>query len=242
MKIIIDNKGNKFKKRQINDGICYINMPENFFLFYISFFVFHTFFKTDSEFYPSENLKNNTRAFSFLKKRISFESEEKIYEIFLNRADMILKNLKRGKALNICIVSEHKDGRIFKLSEKFGNTVGVIYLMTDDENFYEAVSDYFLENYGITVCMRKMNEQTAPDLYIVLNALTPLVLTSLGRTICLCSVSDIKNAEILDDIAPCGVGDFSKIGIKKCQFMPENCTNFNLIWRNCAKTIDKTKK
>ena len=104
MKIIIDNKGNKIKKRQINDEVCYINMPENFFLFYISFFVFRTFFKTALEFYPADNLKNNALAFSFLKKRISFESEEKIYEIFLNRADMILKSLKNGKALNICII------------------------------------------------------------------------------------------------------------------------------------------
>ena len=219
MKIIIDNKGNKIKKRQINDEVCYINMPENFFLFYISFFVFHTFFKTDSEFYPADNLKNNAHAYTFLKKRISFESEEKIYEIFLNRADMILKSLKIGKSLNICIVSEHKDGRIFKLSEKLGSVAGLIYLMTDDENFYEAVSGYCLENYGITVCMRKMNEQTAPDLYIVLNALSPLVLPSFGRTICLCPVSDINNAEILDDIAPCGVGDFSKIGID-CSYFP----------------------
>lgn len=168
-------------------------------------------------------------------------SEIKTSEIFLKNMKNIIKNISTGEKMNICIYAYKKDSRIFELISYVSDFCSVIYLVTDDENFYEDVTDYSLENHGIAINLKQFGEIRNTPVNIILNSKKD-DFSEFGG--CIINLSDIelKANKILCDISPLNFKEKSKINIEKCCFLEKDCQNFNLIWKNSQKVVDKSEK
>lgn len=186
-------------------------------------------------YYVTENI--NPKILKALSHITAF-SEINTAEIFFSNISNILKNISVGEKMDICIYSEKEDDRIFKLISSVNNFCSVIYLATKNDSFYEKVADYALTNYGIGIQSRETNTAL---INIVLNTEDRDFLNKNGYVINLSEI-ELEAKNLLYDILPCNLKSSIRINIKKCCFLEENCQNFNLIWKNSQKAVDKSEK
>lgn len=240
MKIIISS-GKKKKIRKINDDIFLLILPEN--LKFLSAHILKSFPKKipyckNFELYRADNLKSDIC--KKLENRFEF-SVKKPSDCFFSHIGNIVKAISTGDGLRVLIVSDKPDERIFGLCEEINPYCKILMLSTNDEKFYEKISDCCLEKYGLIITLKECDEVRNADINIIFNSRRENFSFQNGFTINL-SEKNIFAKKLLYDIVPNNYGDFSNVEIKKCQFLPSKCENFNLIWKNSQKSVDKSKK
>lgn len=240
MKIIVDS-GRKKELRKINDEILLCVLPYKF--TFAAKFLFIKFIRSlpspqSLMFYHTETL--SPKILKKLSETTDFKNE-RITDIFLSQAGNILKTLNTGTKMRVCIFSDTADERIFCLCDRVNPFCDMLYIVTQDENFYEKISDYTLEKYGLAITLRQFSKINTADVNIILNSSETNFSYKSGYTINL-SENEICANKLLSDIIPLNNGDFSGIEIKKCLFLTEKTENFNLIWKNSQKSVDKFKK
>lgn len=240
MKIIVSS-GKKKEIRKINDDIFLLNLPEK--LKFLSVHILKSFLKKFCSFgafelYSADNLNHDIC--QKLKKQFEF-STKKPADCFFSHIGNIAKAINSGDGLSVLIVSNKPDERIFKLCEKINSYCKILLLSTNDEKFYEKISDSCLEKYGLIITLKEYGEVRNSDINIILNSKSNDFSSQNEFTINL-SEKNIFAKKLLYDIVPNNYGDFSNVEIKKCQFLPSKCENFNLIWKNSQKSVDKLKK
>lgn len=240
MKIIVES-GKKKNFRKINNDTFLCVLPSRPIL--LSKIIYKKFIKSLP--CPEENsyYKTKTLDEKLCKKlnKITNFTQEKSTDIFLLHIEKIIKTLNTGAKMKICIFSDLPDERIYKLCDRINPFTDILYLVTQNEDFYDKISSYTMENHGLVMTLKQFSESVRADINIILNSNETDFSKNSGYSINL-SDKNITAEKTLYDIIPIDAGDFSGIEIKKCQFLNENCENFNLIWRNYQKSVDKFKK
>lgn len=229
MKIIVD-MGKRGSFTKINDDIYLCTL--NKFLYKIGAYKLRKKFIDKATFYATENIKNKKVNLPFYK--------ESIENIFLFNLEKIVKTLITENNTKFYIISESEDERIFEVIKAIKNWANIIFISTDNEYFFDEVCEYNMKKYGIATNKKNICEIKKDGILIILNCQN-YDFNKRSEYIINLSENEIYGLKVLYDIIPQNNGDFSHLNIKKCQFLSENTENFNLIWRNSQKSVDKSE-
>ena len=89
-------------------------------------------------------------------------------ECFFNNLPKILNKFENPDS-DLYIISNERDNQIFDIIEAASKKLKVISLITNDENFFDEVSEYALTKYGIGVNLKDLAEVQNKGLAVILN-------------------------------------------------------------------------
>ena len=193
-----------------------------------------------------------------MKIKKSFEKEDMVYftdevpeyikneftkytynygNIFLTHFSGIIQKFKASidkNALDIGIISIKSDKAIFQIIDKLKDHSKTISIVTEDDSFFEEISDYGWTKYGMLVNLKEFCDLRHKDITIILNKSpdedTDFKNTS-KYTIDIYRKYFLENTNLLDDFSSFSEKKLSKYMTKMYYFVEKEQKITNFRWK-----------
>lgn len=201
-------------------------------------FVIGKLIKEKHEIYGSYFFKNNDFYSSIFNKKYDFSLSKNFENVTLLFMEKILNSMKTT-IKTVSIFSKNKDERVFSLIDNLCEYSDVLYLITDDKNFFDSVNEYSMKKYGIGLLKSASKEC---DIVVILNTNITDFYKKGRYVINLCVGHPIFNCNLLWDFYDVKLEKIIPKGIKKAFFTEKNTLFLKLRWKIQKKSWQISKK